>query len=158
MGKRGNTRIWRVKKRKKFNSKKIRGVTNLSPLKESRPQDSGLASKELRVFSHQIILTLPGCFFLRVVIPSDFAHSDGLPSSDSVCSLKDLCWFLRVGQVLLDLQTFHWQLLFWHSQTLLQLRHMKDIMHSRQISWQTELIGHFSTPCENLIRTDVAGC
>jgi hypothetical protein len=29
----------------------------------------------------------------------------------------------------LDFQTFHWQLLFWHTQTLLQLRHMKDIMH-----------------------------
>jgi hypothetical protein len=90
----------------------IQGVTNLSPLKDSRPRDSRLASKELRVFSHQIIFTLPGCFFLRVVIPSDFAHSDSLPSGDSVCSLKDLCWFLYVGQVLLDLQTFHWQLLF----------------------------------------------
>jgi hypothetical protein len=144
-------------KNKKFYPQ-IQGVTNLSPLKESHPQDSGLASKELRVFSHQIIFTLPGCFFLIVVIPSDFAHSDSLPSGDSVCSLKDLCWFLCVGQVLLDLQTFHWQLLFWHTQTLLQLRHMKDIMHNRQIFWQTELIGHFSTPCENLIRTNVAGC
>jgi hypothetical protein len=144
-------------KKKKFHPQ-IQGVTNLSPLKESCPRDSRLASKELRVFSHQIIFTLPGYFFLRVVIPSDFAHSDGLPSGDSVCSLKDLRWFLCVGQVLLDLQTFHWQLLFWHSLTLLQLRHMKDIMHSRQIFWQTELVGHFSTPCKNLIRTNVAGC
>jgi hypothetical protein len=77
------------KRRKKFYHQ-IQGVTKLSPLKESRPRDSGLASKELRVFSHQIIFTLPGCFFLRVVIPSDFAHSDGLPSGDSVCNLKDL--------------------------------------------------------------------
>jgi hypothetical protein len=143
--------------KEKFNSK-IRGVTNLSPFKESRPQDSGLASKELRVFSHQIIFTLPSCFFLRVVIPSDFAHSDCLPSGDSVCSLKDLRWLLNVGQVLLDFKAFHWQLLLWHSQTLLQLRHMKDIMHCGQTLWQTELIGHFSTPCENLIRTNVAGC
>jgi hypothetical protein len=157
MGKRGNTRIWRVKKKEKFNSK-IRGVTNLSPLKETRPRDSRLASKELRVFSPQIIFTLPGCFFLRVVIPSDFAHSDGLPSGDSVCGLKDLRWLLNVGQVLLDFKTFNWQLLFWHSQTFLQLRHMKYIMHSRQILWQTELIGHFSAPCENLIWTNVAGC
>jgi hypothetical protein len=124
----------------------IQGVTNLSPLKESRPRDLVLANKELRVFGHQIIFTLPGCFFLGVVIPSDFAHSDGLLSGDSVCSLKDLRWFLCVGQVLLDFKTFHWQLLFWHSQTLLQLRHMKDIMHDGQILWQTELIGHFSTP------------
>jgi hypothetical protein len=128
------------------------------PLKESRPRYSGLASKELRVFSHQIIFTLPGCFFLRVMIPSDFAHSDGLPSGDYVCSLKDLRWLLCVGQVLLEFKAFHWQLLLWHSQTLLQLRHMKNIMHIRQIFWQAELICHFSTPCENLIRTNVVGC
>jgi hypothetical protein len=157
MGKRGNTRIWRVKKRKKINSKKIRGVTNISPLKESRPRDSGLASKELRVFSHQIIFTLPGCFFLRVMIPSDFAHSDGLPSGDSVYSLQDLRWLLNIGQVLLDFKTFHWQLLFWHTQTLLQLRHMKDIMHSRQIFWQAELIGHFSTNRTGAAQGEVLG-
>jgi hypothetical protein len=107
MGKRGNTRIWRVKeKEKKFNSK-IRGVTNLSPLKESRPRDSRVASKELRVFSHQIIFTLPSCLFFGVMTPSDFAHYDSLPSSDSVCSLKDLHWLLNIGQVLLDFKTFH---------------------------------------------------
>jgi hypothetical protein len=118
-------------KKKKFYPQ-IQGVTNLSPLKESRPRDSRLASKELRVFSHQIIFTLLGCFFLTVMIPSDFAHSDGLSSGDSVCGLKDLRWLLNVGQVLLDFKTFHWQLLFWHSQTLLQLRHMEDIMHCGQ--------------------------
>jgi hypothetical protein len=106
------------RKGKKFYPQ-IQGVTNLSPLKESRPRDSGLASKELRVFSHQIIFTLPGCFFLRVVVPSDFAHSDGLPLGDYICRLKDLRWFLCVGQVLLDFKSFHWQLLFWHTQTLL---------------------------------------
>jgi hypothetical protein len=143
-------------KKKKFYPQ-IQGVTNLSPLKESRPRDSRLASKELRVFSHQIIFTLPGCFFLRVVTLSGFAHSDSFPPGDSVCSLKNLRWLLYVGQVLLDLQTFHWQLLFWHTQTLLQLEDMKDIMHCGQAFWQTELIDHFSTPCENLIRTNIAG-
>jgi hypothetical protein len=117
-----------------------------------------LASKEFRVLGYQIILTLPGCFLFRVVTPSDFAHSDSLPPGDSVCSLKNLRWLLYVGQVLLDLQTFHRQLLFWHTQTLLQLRHMKDIMHCGQAFWQTELIGYFSTPCDNLIRTNIAGC
>jgi hypothetical protein len=85
----------------------IQGVTNLSPLKESRPRDSRLASKEFKIFSHQIILMLLGCFFLRVVIPSDFAHSDSFPPGDSVCCLKNLHWLLYVGQVFLDYQTFH---------------------------------------------------
>jgi hypothetical protein len=117
-----------------------------------------MASKEFKILGHQIIFTLLGCFFLRVVTPSDFAYSDSFPLGDSVCSLKNLCWLLYVSQVLLDLQTFHWQLLFWHTQTLLQLRHMEDILHCRLAFWQTELIGHFSTLCENLIKTNIVGC
>ena len=35
------------------------------------------------------------------MIPSNFAHSDGLPSGDSICNLKDLSWLLNIGQVLL---------------------------------------------------------
>jgi hypothetical protein len=118
MEKRGNARIWRVKEKEKINSK-IWGVTNLSPLKESRPRDSRLASKELRIFSHQIIFMLPRCLFFRVMTPSYFAHSDSLPSGDSVCSLNDLRWLLSIGQIFLDFKTFHLQLLFWHAQTLL---------------------------------------
>jgi hypothetical protein len=146
-----------VREKKKKFYPQIQGVTNLSPLKESRPRDLGLASKELRVFSHQIIFTLLGCFFLRVMIPFDLAHSDGLPSGGSVYNLKDLHWLLNVGQVLLDFKTFHWQLLFWHTQALLQLRHMKDIMHSRQILRQTELIGHFSTNRTGAAQGEVLG-
>jgi hypothetical protein len=41
-------------------------------IEESRPRDSRLASEEFRVFGHQIIFTLPGCLFLRVVIPIIF--------------------------------------------------------------------------------------
>jgi hypothetical protein len=151
-----------VRKNNKKLYPQIQAITNLSPLKESRPRDSRLASKEFMILGHQIIFTLPGCFFLRVVTPSNFAHPDAHPDSfplgDSVCSLKNLRWLLYVGQVLLDLQTFHWQLLSWHTQTLLQLRHMEDIMHYGQTFWQTELRGHFSTLCENLIRTNIAGC
>jgi hypothetical protein len=146
---------WR--KKKKFNSQ-IRGITNLSPLKESRPRYSRLASKEFGIFSHQVIFTLPSCFFLRVMTPSKFAQYDSLSSGDSVCSLNDLRWLLNIGQVFLDFNTLHLQLIFWHTQTFLQLRHLKDIMHDRQIFWQAELIGHFSAPCENLIRADIAGC
>jgi hypothetical protein len=114
--------------KEKFNSQ-IRGVTNLSPLKESRPRDSRLASKELKIFSHRIIFTLPSSLFFGVMTPSDFAHSDSLPLGDSVCSLNNLRWLLNIGQVFLDFKTLHRQLLFWHTQTFLQLRHMKDIMH-----------------------------
>jgi hypothetical protein len=105
--------------RRKNYTPQIQSVTNLSPLKESRPRDSRLARKEFEILGHQIIFTLPSCFFLRVVTPSDFAHSYSVPLGDPVCSLKNLRWLLYVGQVFLDLQTFHWQLLFGHMQTLL---------------------------------------
>jgi hypothetical protein len=107
-----------MEKEKKFNPK-IRGIIKLSPLKESRPRDSRLGSKEFMIFSHQIILTLPSCFFFGVVAPSDFAHSDSLPLGDSVCSLNNLRWLLNIGQVFLDFDTLPWQLLFWHTQTFL---------------------------------------
>jgi hypothetical protein len=99
-------------RRRKNYTPQIQGVTNLIPLKESRPRDSRLASKEFRILGHQIIFTHPSCFFLRVVTPYDFAHSDSVPPGDPVCSLKNLHWLLYVGQVFLDFQTFHWQLLF----------------------------------------------
>jgi hypothetical protein len=31
-------------------------------------------------------------------------------------------------------------------------------VHCGQAFWQTKLIGHFSTLCENLIWTNIAGC
>jgi hypothetical protein len=54
------------------------------------------------ILGHQIIFTLPSCFLLRVVTPSDFAHPDSVPSSDPVCSLQNLRWLFYVGQVLLN--------------------------------------------------------
>jgi hypothetical protein len=95
-----------IKEEEKFYPQ-IQGVTNLSPLKESRPRDSRLASKEFRILGHQIIFTLPGYFFIRVVTPSDFAHPDSFPPGDSVCILMNPRWLLYIGHVLLDLQTFH---------------------------------------------------
>jgi hypothetical protein len=41
----------------------IQGVTDLSPIKESRPRDLRLASKEFRVLGSEIIFPFLGCFF-----------------------------------------------------------------------------------------------
>jgi hypothetical protein len=35
----------------------------------------------------------------------------------------------------LNFKILYWQLLFWHSQAFLQLRHMEYIVYSRQILW-----------------------
>jgi hypothetical protein len=94
---------WRKKKIQLSNSGRYKPI----PLKESRPRDSRLASKELGISSHQIVFTLPSCLFFGVMTPYDFAHSVNLPSGDSVCSLNDLCWLLNIGQVFLDFETLH---------------------------------------------------
>jgi hypothetical protein len=86
----------------KFYIPQIQCVTNLSPFKESRPRDSGLASKELRILGFQIILSYPGCFFLGMVAPFDFAHSYGARSSDSDCYFQNLNWLLCICQIFLD--------------------------------------------------------
>ena len=93
-------------RRRKIIPPQILGVTNLPPLKESCPWDSMLVSKEFGILGHQIIFTLPSCFFLRVVTPSDFAHPDSVPPGDPVCSLQNLHWLLDVGQVFLDLDSY----------------------------------------------------
>jgi hypothetical protein len=92
--------------RRKKSTPQIQGVTNLCPLKESRSRDSRLANKEYGILGHQIVFALPSCFFLKVVTPSDFVHSDSFPPRDPVCSLKNPRWLLYVGQVFLDFQTF----------------------------------------------------
>jgi hypothetical protein len=48
-----------------------------------------LARKEFRILSFQIIFAFLGCFFLRVVTLSDFAHYDGI-------SLVTLSWLLLI--------------------------------------------------------------
>jgi hypothetical protein len=61
--------------------------------------------------------------------PLDFAHPDGASSSDSICCLQNLSWLFNVSQIFLSFKVLSWQLLFWHSQALLQLGHMKHIMY-----------------------------
>jgi hypothetical protein len=83
-------------------------VTNLSPLKESRPRDSGLASKELRILGPLKRISpsrfrvgqqraqdtwpsdhLRACTLLLPQIgdPPDFAHPDSVPPGDHVRNL-----------------------------------------------------------------------
>jgi hypothetical protein len=57
--------------------------------------------------------------------PFDFAHPDGISPSDPICCLQNLSWLLNIGQILLNFKIFCWQLLLWHSQAFLQLRHME---------------------------------
>jgi hypothetical protein len=62
--------------------------------------------------------------------PFDFAHPDGASPSDPTCCFQNLSWLLNICQIFLNFKVLYWQLLFWHSQAFLQLRHMEYVMHS----------------------------
>ena len=51
----------------------------------------------------QIFLSFPGGFILRVVAPLNFAKLDNLAAGDSAGILKNLNWFLLIGQVTIQL-------------------------------------------------------
>jgi hypothetical protein len=91
------------------------GVTNLPPLKESRPRDLGSARKQLGVICSKLFFMLPSCFILSMVTPLDFAHLDDLIVSHSLCGIQNLDWPLVVGQIPSKVKIFHRQLLFWNS-------------------------------------------
>jgi hypothetical protein len=83
------------------------GVTNLTPLKESHPQDSGSAWKQLGVICSRLFFMLPGCFVLSVVTPLDFVHLDDLTTSHSLCGIKNLDWPVVVGQITSKVKIIH---------------------------------------------------
>ena len=56
----------------------------------------------------QIFLSFPGGFVLRVAAPLNFAKLDKLAASDSAGKLENLNWFLLVGQIVIQLNSFQW--------------------------------------------------
>jgi hypothetical protein len=72
-------------------------VTDLPPLKESRPEIPELRAEEIWELAPKIILPFPGSFFLRMVTPLDLEKLDLSSASDSHGLFQDSEWFLAVG-------------------------------------------------------------
>ena len=56
----------------------------------------------------QIFLSFPGGFILCVVAPLNFAKLDNLAAGNSAGKFEDLNWFLLVGQIVIQLNSFQW--------------------------------------------------
>jgi hypothetical protein len=78
-------------------------VTDLPPLKESRPKIPKLRLKEVRELAPKIILSLPSCFILGVIAPLDLEKLDLAPTGESDGFLQDTNRSLTIGQVMVEI-------------------------------------------------------
>jgi hypothetical protein len=62
----------------------------------------------VRVIFSKIVFTLPGGFFLRVIIPLYLAKLDGLGACNPLCYLQYLDWLLLICQITFELYFFEW--------------------------------------------------
>jgi hypothetical protein len=76
------------------------------------------------------VLTLPSCFFFRVIAPLYLEELDCFMSRDTILLIQNLDWVLEVRQV--NLEQFHFRQHDIHRclQTLLQLQHVEDVVNS----------------------------
>jgi hypothetical protein len=72
-------------------------VTDLPPLKESRPDVPDLRAEEIRELASKIILTFPGGFLLRMVTPLNLEKLDFSSPSDPHGFFQNSKWFLAVS-------------------------------------------------------------
>jgi hypothetical protein len=98
----------------------------------------------------QFLFSFPSSFFLSVVTPLHLAHPDLLVSSNLLWSFLNLDRIHLIRKIFFSVQVFHRELFFRHTQTLLQLRYMKYIMHVRQLRWQLQLVSYFTYILQNL--------
>jgi hypothetical protein len=113
-------------------------VTDLPPLKESRPEIPKLRLKEIRKFAPKIFLSLPSCFILRVIAPLNLEKLNLAPSGESDVFLQDTNRSLTIGQVMVEINRamvdvlVHFRLI-GNLETPPELGYMKDTVKIRQL-------------------------
>jgi hypothetical protein len=109
----------------------ILGFTNRTPLQESRPRDLGRIREKMGKIYLKLFFSFPSSFIFSMVTPLHFAHLYHIISCNVSQRVKNLDRILRVSQITLNTELFHWFLFLRDTETLLKLRHMKYIMHIR---------------------------
>jgi hypothetical protein len=93
-----------------------------------------------------------------MMAPFYLAHLNLFILSDTLRCFLNLDRILLIGKILSSIQVFHWQLLFRHTQTFLQLRYTEYVMHVRQLRWQLQLVSYFASLLQNLERSNEFWC
>ena len=108
-------------------------VTDLPPLKESRPEIPRLRAEEVRELFPEIVLPFPGSFLLRVVTPLNLEKLDFPSAGYPYCLLQNSERFLTVGQVLVQVDravvnTLEHLGLVRHLEASSELGYMKNVV------------------------------
>jgi hypothetical protein len=113
-------------------------VTDLPPLKESRPEIPKLRLKEVRELAPKIILSLPSCFILGVIAPLNLEKFDLAPPGESDGFHQDTNRSLTIGQVMVEINRATVDVLEYFGlvgnlETPPELGYMEDIVKIRQL-------------------------
>src|SRR3954469_24370950 len=92
--------------------------------------------KEGRVLRSKTIFSFLGCFVLRVMRPPNFEELDVLTRSLALGFIKDTNRILTIGQILLEIKSLVINTTDRIFEATLELRHMKDVMHLREVCRQ----------------------
>jgi hypothetical protein len=92
--------------------------------------NSSLWQDEVWMARMEEVLTFPRCFFFRVVAPLYLEELDCFTTHDTILLIQDLDRVLVVRQVNLEWCHFGQYNVRRCLQTLLQLRHVEDVMNS----------------------------
>jgi hypothetical protein len=134
------------------------GCYKPTPLKWISPSRFRQIGKETWKFYLQLFFSFSSSFFLGMVTPLHLTHYDPLVLGNSLRRLYDLERVLLIGEIFTSIQILHRYLLFRHTQTLLQLRDMKHVVHIRQLWWQLQLIGHSTSLLRNIEQSTEHRC
>src|SRR5579859_6822513 len=97
------------------------GVTNSTPLKKNLVPRFNCLLKELWIKLPQFIFSFPCSLCLCISVPLNLTHPNYPAPGNPLCHIKNLHREILIGEVILYRELFKRYLLFWNSQTLLQL-------------------------------------
>jgi hypothetical protein len=84
------------------------GITNPTPLKGISSSRLGRTREKMGKFYSKLFFCLPSRFIFSMVTPLHFAHLYHFISCNSSQSVKNLGRILRVSQITLNTEFFHW--------------------------------------------------
>src|ERR1044071_7931824 len=132
------------KETKRTEQKKLIGCHIIPTLKGISTRDSFRFSsnmprfkralrKEMRILRFHLILPFPCELRSTVRVPTDFNDADFTPTEATNLVVENLDRFLHNAKMIINLDLLQWYNERFISQTLLQVRHMEDVLHITEL-------------------------
>ena len=104
----------------------------------------------------EVAFSFPCGFFFSVMLPLNFIHLNNPSSSTSFLVIQNSERMFNIGKVRFHKDVLLFNYLIRNSNTLLELRYMKYIMDCGKLQRKSQSISHWSTFCDDLVRSDVS--